>query len=121
MVAPGGCRSQFPEKEREVVIAQTRPRELPARVDLLEGRPSYERTGGDDVDMGHVEPLEDRRIEVRGDEVRAEVFRQGQGTSSPASDRLEEIVQDCKLHDRSDLPSADKLPSRDEPFAARAK
>src|SRR3989454_4340432 len=98
MVAPRGVVSPVPDEEMEVVIVQTSPRELPARVDLFERRPSYERTEGDDDDIGHLEPVEERRIEVRGDDVRAEVFRHRQRNSFPASDHLVLIVQDLKFY-----------------------
>src|SRR5207249_10579864 len=67
MVAPGGVVSPIPDEEMEVVIVQASPGELPARLDLLEGRPSHERAEGRRVDGGHLESLEARRLEVRDD------------------------------------------------------
>src|SRR5256885_16056555 len=121
MMSLGGIMSPVPDEEVEVVIVQASPYELPARIDLLEGRPSCQRTEGDDVDAGHVESLEDCGIEVRGDEVGPEVFRQGQGGAFPPSDRFEEIAQDPALHDRFDLIVVAKLPARDESFVANAR
>src|SRR2546425_12153948 len=92
MVALRGVVSPVPDEEMEVVIVQTSPRELPAGVELFERRPSCERTEGDDVDIGHVEPVEDRGMDVRGEGGGAEGVLEGQGYSLHAADRLVGIL-----------------------------
>src|SRR5438093_12289811 len=118
MVAPRGVMSPVPGEDVFRVAREPRPRELPARVNLLERRTRMESAERDDVDFTEPCPGGQRRVVRRRDEVRVEMPREGQDEALRAADRLHVVVEDCETH-RGTRGASRHLPQRRTAFIYR--
>src|SRR2546422_123043 len=98
MVATRGVMSPVPREYVFRVAREPCPRELPARVNLLERRTRVESAERDDVDVPEPCPSGQLGVVRRREEVRIEMARKGQDEALRAADRLHVVVEDRETH-----------------------
>src|SRR5438034_1154333 len=98
MVVTRGVVSPVPGEHVFRIAREPRPRELPARVNLLERRTGVETAERDDVDVAEPSPGGQCGV-VRGrDEVCLKMSCKSQYQALCASDRFQVVVEDGNLH-----------------------
>src|SRR5437667_69357 len=105
VVMSGGVHGPVPQDQIEIVIRESRPTELPCRVELFQGRSAPQRPQVDHIDIRESGPGRERGIRIRRQEVRAEVLGKGQGHAFTTPDCLQKIVQHGDSHARPPTPS----------------
>src|SRR5436309_5993127 len=105
VVMSGGVHGPVPQDQIEIVIRESRPTELPCRVELFQGRSAPQRPQVDHIDIRESGPGRERGIRIRRQEVRAEVLGKDQGHAFTTPDCLQKIVQHGDSHARPPTPS----------------